>query len=117
MNFIKKKNKMALEINGTIVEILPLEEGVSKAGKEWKKQSVLIEQNVDYNKMVLINAFGEEKIKSLNKFTAGDTIDVSVNVYSREFKGKYYTSLDGYWFANKNAQVHKQKAKEEDLPF
>ena len=45
------------------------------------------------------------------------------NVYSREYNGKYYTSLDGYWFANKNASAHKDNdnsfvtSDENDLPF
>ena len=110
---------MSIEIHGTIKEILPEENGVSKAGKEWRKQSMLVEQNVDFNKIVIVNAFGEDKINSLNKFKEGDTIDVSCNVYSREFNGKYYTSIDGYWFANKNAGVHTKKAEktEDDLPF
>tara|TARA_R100001443_G_scaffold101091_1_gene108853 strand:- start:2526 stop:2903 length:378 start_codon:yes stop_codon:yes gene_type:complete len=100
-----------MEIHGKIKEILPLESGVSKAGNEWKKQSVLIDTGDDYNPIVLVNAFGEEKIKSLNRYKEGDTIDISCNVYSREFKGKYYTSIDGYWFANKNAEVHPENQK------
>ena len=100
-----------MDIHGKINKILPLESGVSKAGKEWKKQSVLIDTGDEYNPIVLVNAFGEEKIKSLNKFQEGDTIDISCNVYSREFNGKYYTSIDGYWFANKNAQVHPENQK------
>tara|TARA_R110000744_G_scaffold30329_6_gene71874 strand:- start:8656 stop:9006 length:351 start_codon:yes stop_codon:yes gene_type:complete len=116
-----------MEIHGTIEKLLPLESGTSKAGKTWKKQGVVINTGDDYNPLVMVSAFGEEKIKSLNKFEVGDTIDVLVNVYSREFKGKYYTSLDGYLFANKNAGAHPENQlkeqvvniaqPEDDLPF
>ena len=109
---------MSLTINGKIKKILDLEQGTSKAGKEWQKQSFIIEQNTEYNKDVVVNAFGVDKINQLNKFSEGDTIDVMCNVYSREYKGRYYTSLDGYWFANKNAGSHKNiQEDEEDLPF
>lgn len=109
---------MSVTINGTIKKILELEQGTSKSGKEWQKQSFIIEQNTEYNKDVLVNAFGVDKINQLNKFSEGDTIDVMCNVYSREYKGRYYTSLDGYWFANKNAGSHKNiQEDEEDLPF
>tara|TARA_R100001594_G_C3844729_1_gene216825 strand:- start:27 stop:356 length:330 start_codon:yes stop_codon:yes gene_type:complete len=109
---------MSVTINGTIKKILELEQGTSKSGKEWQKQSFVIEQNTEYNKDVLVNAFGVDKINQLNKFSEGDTIDVMCNVYSREYKGRYYTSLDGYWFANKNAGSHKNiQEDEEDLPF
>tara|TARA_R100001530_G_scaffold131127_1_gene102620 strand:+ start:1847 stop:2182 length:336 start_codon:yes stop_codon:yes gene_type:complete len=111
---------MSLTINGKIKKILDLEQGTSKSGKEWQKQSVVIEQNVDreWNKEVCVSAFGTDKINQLNKFSEGDTIDVLCNVYSREFNGKYYTSLDGYWFANQNAEAHTSSDVEsDDLPF
>ena len=109
-----------VEIHGTVKDILPEENGTSKAGKEWRKQAMVLDTGGDFNNLVCISAFGEEKINSLNKFKAGDTIDVSCNAYSREFNGKWYTSLDGYWFANKNAEVHKKVQQDEngeDLPF
>ena len=111
---------MSLTINGTIKKILELEQGTSKSGKEWQKQNVIIEQNIDrdWNKDEVISAFGVDKINQLNKFSEGDTIDIMCNVYSREYNGRYYTSLDGYWFANKNAEVHKNIQEDEnDLPF
>ena len=109
---------MSVTINGTIKKILDLEQGTSKSGKEWQKQSFVIEQNTEYNKDVVVNAFGVDKINQLNKFSEGDTIDVMCNVYSREYNGRYYTSLDGYWFANKNAETHKNTQEDEnDLPF
>ena len=41
---------MSLTINGTIKKILELEQGTSKSGKEWQKQNVIIEQNIDSKK-------------------------------------------------------------------
>ena len=38
---------MSITINGKIKKILELEQGTSKSGKEWQKQNVIIEQNVD----------------------------------------------------------------------
>jgi len=104
-----------MEIHGKIEKLLPIESGVSKAGKEWKKQGVLINTGNDFNPTVMVNAFGEKHIHSLSKFEEGDTIDVSCNVYSREFNGKYYTSIDGYWFANKNAQIHPENQLKDDV--
>ena len=28
------------------------------------------------------------------------TVNIKCNVYSREYKGKYYHNIDGYWFSN-----------------
>ena len=113
---------MSVTITGKIKKILPIESGISKAGKEWQKQSVVIEQNAEYNKDVVINAFGQDKITNLNKLNEGDTVDIMCNVYSREFNGKYYTSLDGYWFTGKSTEDNKNTetfvtSDKDDLPF
>ena len=111
-----------MEIRGKIIKKFELESGTSKSGNEWKKQSVLIEQNTKYNKIVQVNAFGDKALDSLNKFEEGDTVDVSVNAYSREYHGRYYTQLDGYWWANKNLNTNKEEnqfvsSDDEQMPF
>jgi hypothetical protein len=112
-----------MEISGSIVKILPLQSGTSKAGKEWKKQDVVIQQFGEYGKEVCVTAFGDKALQSLSKFIVGDTIDVKVNVESREFNGKYYTNLNGHWWANKNADKIANETADNftknnnDLPF
>tara|TARA_R100001594_G_scaffold31677_2_gene59074 strand:- start:8854 stop:9195 length:342 start_codon:yes stop_codon:yes gene_type:complete len=95
-----------MEISGTIKKILPLKSGTSEAGYEWKKRDVILTQfNADpkYVKDVCITAFGDKALESMSRFIVGDTVDVKVNVESREFNGKYYTNLTGHWWANKNS--------------
>ena len=105
-----------MEIKGVIKKMLNIETGTSKAGKEWKKQLVVVERpNEQYNKEICIEAFGEEKIGKLNKFSEGDTITILANVFSREWNGKYFNSIQGYWFANKDSE--KSEDNNEDLPF
>jgi len=102
-----------MEITGKLIKKLDIEGGVSKAGKEWQRQSILIEQNADFNKEVVVGFFGD-KIQKLRDIQEGLDITVMVNVYSREFNGKYYHSIDGYWVsqgAEENVQDN------EDLPF
>ena len=84
-----------MNIKGKLVKKLDVESGISKSGKEWKKQSVLIEQNEKFNKLVMISFFGD-KINSIDKIEENTEVSISVNVYSREYNGKYYTSLDGW---------------------
>ncbi len=47
-----------MNIDGKLVKILNQETGVSKAGKEWKKQSIILEQDTEYNKEVVITYIG-----------------------------------------------------------
>ena len=102
-----------MEIKGKLVQKLPRETGVSKTGKTWEKQSILVEQDVDYNKEVAISFFGD-KIKSIRDIEEGSDVSVSINLSSREFNGKYYHNIDG-WFIAKLGQ--ETVGETEDSPF
>tara|TARA_R110000744_G_scaffold17850_1_gene48094 strand:+ start:2256 stop:2624 length:369 start_codon:yes stop_codon:yes gene_type:complete len=93
-----------LQKTGTIKVINELESGVSKSsGKSWKKISFVIETEGDYPKTVCFGIFGEEKVDNFVKFNKiGQRVDVSFDVESREYKGKYYTDLNAWKvFTNK----------------
>ena len=42
---------MALEVTGVIENILPLEKGQSKDGKQWQKQIFLLKTDEQYNNL------------------------------------------------------------------
>ncbi len=88
-----------MEIKGKLIKILDAEGGTSKNGNPWQKQSIVIETDAEFNNQICISAFGEEKIKNMNKLSVGDDVTILCNIYSREYNGKYYNSIDGYWFA------------------
>ena len=105
-----------MEIKGKLSKKLEKETGVSKSGKTWEKQSIMIEQSgTDYNKEVVISFFGD-KIKSIRDIEEGSDVNVSVNLSSREFNGKYYHNIDG-WFIAKVGQETVSPVNEDDLPF
>ena len=88
-----------MNITGKLIKKLDRETGVSKTGKTWEKQSILVEQSgTDYNKEVVISFFGD-KMKSIRDIEEGSDVNVSVNLSSREFNGKYYHNIDG-WFCS-----------------
>ena len=94
-----------MQIIGKLVQKLEKETGTSKSGKSWEKQDVLIEQSgTDYNKEVVITFFGD-KIKSLRDIEVGSEVSVSINLSSREFKGKYYHNIDGWFIAKLGEQT------------
>ena len=84
-----------MNVIGKLIKKLERETGVSKVGKTWEKQSILVEQNVEWNKEVVITFFGD-KIKSIRDVEEGSDVDVSVNLSSREFNGKYFHNIDGW---------------------
>ena len=101
-----------MDITGKLVQKLERETGVSKTGKAWEKQSIIVEQNTDYNKEVVISFFGD-KIKSIRDIEEGSDVSVSINLSSREYNGKYYHNIYG-WFIAKLGQETVGEA-EEDL--
>ena len=103
-----------MRVEGKLVKILTQETGVSKANKEWKKQSIVIEQDTEYNKEVVITYFGDN-INKLQAIKLGDRISCNVNLSSREFNGKYYHNIDG-WSCSLNGNTSVETTKD-DLPF
>jgi hypothetical protein len=103
-----------MKIIGKLVQKLDVETGVSKSGKNWEKQSILIEQSgTEYNKAVVVSFFGD-KVKSLRDIEVGSEVSVSINLSSREFKGKYYHNIDGWFIAKMGEET---VANNEDMPF
>ena len=85
---------MNLEMKGKIAKVLDIQKGVSKAGKEWVKTSVILDNGNQFNPEVCFNLFGQEKVDMLKDFKVGDEVEVLFNLSSREYNGNYYTSAD-----------------------
>ncbi len=84
---------MALEIEGKIITKLPVQNGTSARGP-WSKQEFVIEyQDGNYPTQICMNVWGEDKVKDLEKFQAGETVKVSFNLSSREYNGRWYSDI------------------------
>ena len=81
-----------MELIGKIVQVLPLQSGTSKAGNPWQKQEYILETlGTQYPRKVCFELFGD----NVNKFPlqVGQEVTVSIDVESREFNGRWYTSV------------------------
>ena len=58
---------MSLSIKGKLSRKLSIESGTSKAGKEWKKQSFIIDTGAQYNPEICFQLFGDDKIEMLKQ--------------------------------------------------
>ncbi len=87
---------MSLSVKGRITNILEIESGTSKAGKEWKKQGFVIDTGAQFNPEVCFSLFGDEKINMLRDFGPGQEVEVSFNISSRDFNGKWYHNIDAW---------------------
>ena len=84
---------MALEIEGTLAQKLPVQSGSSARGP-WAKQEFVLEfPDGNYSSQACFTAFGQDKVAELEKYQAGDKVKVSFNLKSREYNGRWYNDL------------------------
>jgi len=88
---------MSNKETGKIIEILPTEEGTSKAGKAWKKLVFAIDTGEEWNNIKAFTLFGEEKVDSFLKYNkVGQSVDVDYNLSSRKYENRYYTEASAW---------------------
>ena len=122
---------MSLSVKGTIKQKLEVEQGTSKAGKEWKSQSFVLNTGAQYNPDICFKLFGEDKIQLITNLNDGEEVEVAFNLSSREWNGKWFTSADA-WKIDKvggssestetvdDSEVpvfENNQTEEDDLPF
>ena len=79
-----------MEISGKIIAVLPLQSGQGKNGL-WRSQDYVLESADQYPKKVCFNLFNDK----IDKFTIAldDTVTISFDIESREYNGRWYTSI------------------------
>ena len=87
-----------MEITGKIIVALPEMSGTSKAGNPWKKREYVLETQETYPKKVHFDFFGERADQY--PLAVGETIRLSFDIESREYNGRWFTSIRG-WKADK----------------
>ena len=120
---------MSLVVKGKIANILEVESGTSKAGKEWKKQGFVVDTGAQFNPLVCFSLFGDDKINMLRDFGQGQEVEVAFNISSREFNGKWYHNIDAWKITAAGQQaggasaetplptIDEAPSEDDDLPF
>ena len=116
-----------MELTGKIIELLPEQSGESAHGA-WRKRQYILETEGQYPKKVCFMAWGD-KIDEFN-LQVGETVNVSINLESREFNGRWYTDVKAWKVERGTAseeqstpapksKVAQQVAQDfdEDIPF
>ncbi|MBO4871310.1 MAG: DUF3127 domain-containing protein [Muribaculaceae bacterium] len=104
-----------MEVQGKIIQKLPLQSGTSKAGNEWRKQVYILETIENFPKKVAFDFFGDR----INQYDAicevGNTVKISYDIESREFNGRWYTDIRG-WKAEPYDQAAQPAAQSAQQP-
>ena len=96
---------MALEIEGTLSQKMPVQSGTSARGP-WAKQEFILEfPDGNFTAKACFTAWGQEKVQDLGKYQVGDKVKVSFNLKSREFNGRWYTDIRGFKAVKEDASM------------
>ncbi|MDE5883437.1 MAG: DUF3127 domain-containing protein [Muribaculaceae bacterium] len=92
-----------MEIEGKIIQELPMQSGVSKAGNPWKKREWVLETFGSYPRKVKFHVFGDRS-DTMN-IEVGNSYTLSFDLESREFNGRWYTDVSVYQARPMGAEV------------
>ena len=91
-----------MNISGTVVQVLPIQTGTSKAGNPWQKQEFILEQGGQYPRKVCVCLFGDNVAKF--PLQVGQSVTASIDIDSREFNGRWYTEIKAWSITQTGAQ-------------
>jgi hypothetical protein len=82
-----------MEIVGKVIQVLPLQQGTStRTGNPWTIKTFILETQENYPRKVAIEIFGDQRIAD-NPAEVDQVVTVSFDLESREFSGRWYTSV------------------------
>lgn len=91
-------------LEGKVIKCIGIKEGTSQSGKGWKLAQYLIDTttNEQYPKQVAVEVFGEDRINELS-LIPDEQVKLNVEVESREWNGKWFTSVRAWGRAEEDA--------------
>ena len=85
-----------MEIEGTIILDLGKRTGISKStGNPWMSQGYVLMTNEFHSKKIAFEVTGEDRIRRFG-LQVGSYVKVFCEVESREYEGKWYTSVKAW---------------------
>jgi len=101
-----------MEITGKVIKTLPLQSGEGKNGI-WKKQEYVIETEGQYPKKICFSLWGDKIEQS--RIAEGEQINLSFDVESREYNGRWYTEVKA-WKITRTGEQAPPSDQYNDIP-
>ena len=102
-----------MEVKGKIIVVLPPQSGTSQAGNAWKKQEYVLETFDAYPRKVHFDFFGDRADQY--PLALGDVVNLSFDIESREYNGRWYTEVRA-WRINRKSAAEPQPMTTDNLP-
>ncbi|NDV68026.1 DUF3127 domain-containing protein [Dysgonomonas sp. 25] len=82
-----------MQLTAKLVQVLPVQTGTGKNG-EWRKHTIVVETDGMYPKKICITIWGDKASPEVLK--EGNMLDISFDLESREFNGRWYTDVKAW---------------------
>lgn len=92
-----------MEFEGLVYRVLPAVKGTSARG-EWTKQEVVFEIPSDFNRKLCVGFWGDKAAEAA-ALKPGEQVEVSINLESREYNGRWYTEARAWKLTRKQPEA------------
>ena len=99
-----------MEVKGKIIVDLGEQGGVSQAGNQWKKHEYVLETVEARPRKIHFDFFGDRADQF--PLHVGDDVTLSFDIESREYNGRWFTSIRG-WKAEMSGATTSQTATQQ----
>ncbi|MEG1499250.1 MAG: DUF3127 domain-containing protein [Bacteroidales bacterium] len=81
-----------MDFTAKLIQIMPPITGEGKNGT-WKRQEYIFETESQYPRKICVSVWGDKGITDMNIMKEGNVLNVSFDLESREFNGRWYTDI------------------------
>lgn len=84
-----------MRIQGKITQVLPLQQGLSQQGAQWRKQTIVVvedDPSIAFPNEMALDLFNDKIPET--QLTAGQRVDVYFGIRTREYNGKIYNDIN-----------------------
>ena len=84
-----------MKVSGKITKVLPLQEGTSQQGANWRKQTIVVledDPQVPFPNEVAFDLFNDRIPETA--LTVGQHVDVHFSIRTREYNGRIYNDIN-----------------------
>lgn len=85
-----------MQIQGNIVKVFEPRSGTSSSGKQWSSLDFVVEMPGQYTRRVVLNIFGEERIKALAPKVGEVNVVVDFDIDAHEYNGRFYNEIKAW---------------------
>lgn len=85
-----------MQIQGNIVKVFEPRSGTSSSGKQWSSLDFVVEVPGQYARRIVLNIFGEERIKALAPKEGEVNVVVDFDIDAHEYNGRFYNEIKAW---------------------